>query len=155
MSWHYYTRSCPVYRVCYSSTTHVVSKPGLVPREQQERNTARYRTEHSKRYGHWGLNFHLIGLSFKYLTQDNYHRKKRPPFLVLKVFRKIRETAIKFQCSHQGCEIRLVMEQKKVPTQKCLAGRSPNFRIQTLDRGGSCQSPACDSLVLWEKSKVR
>ena len=60
-----------------------------------------------------GQNFHLIGLSFKYLTQDNYHRKKRPPFLVLKVLRKIRETAIKFQCSHQGCEIRLVMEQKK------------------------------------------
>ena len=76
MSWHYYTRSCPVYSVCCSSTTHVVSKPGLVPREQQERNTARYRTEHSKRYGHWGLNFHLIGLSFKYLTQDNYHKEK-------------------------------------------------------------------------------
>ena len=33
--------------------------------------------------------------------------------MVLKVLRKIRETAIKFQCSHQGCEIRLVMEQKK------------------------------------------
>ena len=33
--------------------------------------------------------------------------------MALKVLRKIRETAIKFQCSHQGCEIRLVMEQKK------------------------------------------
>ena len=33
--------------------------------------------------------------------------------MVLKVLRKIRETAIKFQCSHRGCEIRLVMEQKK------------------------------------------
>ena len=116
----------------------------------------RYSTEHSKRYGHWGLNFHLIGLSFKYLTQDNYHRKKRPPFLVLKVLRKIRETAIKFQCSHQGCEIRLVMEQKKSKYKSWMAGDCEMvgvliLGIQSLDRaaraGKLSISPVCDSWI--------
>ena len=30
----------------------------------------------------------MIGLGFKYLTQDNYHREKMLPFLVLKLFKK-------------------------------------------------------------------
>ena len=51
--------------------------------------------------------------------------------------------------------IQIDVGTKKVTTQKSLAGRSPNFRLQTLDRGGSCQSGACDSLVRWEKNKVR
>jgi len=65
-----------------------------------------------------GQNSHLIGLSFKYLTQDNHRKEKRLPFLALNFFKKIRETAVKLRFSHQGLPDKTCYGTKKVKLQK-------------------------------------
>ena len=83
----------------------------------------------------------MIGLSFKYLTQDNYLEKKAT-FFGVKSFQENTRNCHKIPVLTPGMRDKTCYGTKKVTTQKSLAGRSPNFRIQTLDRGGSCQSRA-------------
>ena len=94
-----------------------------------------------------GQNSHLIGLSFKYLTQDNHRQEKRLPFLVLNFFKQIRETAVKLRFSPQGMQDKTCYGTKKSKYKSWMAGDCEMvgvliLGIQSLDRAGqaSCQS---------------
>ena len=106
-----------------------------------------------------GQNSHLIGLSFKYLTQDNHRQEKRLPFLVLNFFKQIRETAVKLRFSPQGMQDKTCYGTKKVKIQKLDGwwlwdGGSPNFGNTKFRQSGPGKlsiSPVCDSWTLWER----
>ena len=103
-----------------------------------------------------GRNFHLIGLSFKYLTQDNHRQEKRLPFLVLNFFKQIRETAVKLRFSPQGMQDKTCYGTKKSKYKSWMAGDCEMvgvliLGIQSLDRaaraGKLSISPVCDSWI--------
>ena len=112
------------------------SNPGMKHKNSRVAHTST-QSEHLARTAsgsfNCGQNFHLIGLTFKYLTQDNYHNNytnEKIAFFGVKLLKKkIREIAVNLQFSHRG------MLDKTCYGWDKLAGVLI-LRIQTLDREG-------------------
>ena len=104
-----------------------------------------------------GQNFHLIGLTFKYLTQDKYRTTRKTAFFGVKNFLKkkqIREIAVNLQFSHRGTPDKTCYGWHK-SWRGLSSCRILILRIQSLDRERQVVNlELCDSWDL-EGSELR